>query len=128
MLIDTNNTVIIENFTDSLMLDLYSHQLQDKNDNRPNKEYFSGVDGKIHSFINYEKDFSIWLNHSLLDNFTAENLVRVSYDMLTFWKDEDGWVSESANKIIEKNFTLIKDRLSVIQNPEQEYFVSVLMD
>jgi len=125
MLIDTNNRVIIENFTDSLILDFYSHQLQDKSDDASNREYFSGVDGKIHSFINYEKDFSIWLKHSLLDNFTTENLVRVCYDRLTFWKDEEGWVSASATKIIEKNFMLIKDRLSVIQNPEQDFFVSI---
>ena len=125
MLIDTNNRVIIENFTDSLQLDLYSHQLQNKSDNSPNREYFCNVDGKIHSFINYEKDFSIWLNHSLLENFTAEKLLLASLDRLIFWKDADGWVSESANKLIEKNFTLIKDRLSVIQNPEQDFFVSI---
>ncbi|HSL88005.1 MAG TPA: WG repeat-containing protein [Ignavibacteriaceae bacterium] len=125
MLIDTNNRVIIENFTDSLILDFYSHQLQDKSDDASNREYFSGVDGKIHSFINYEKDFSIWLKHSLLDNFTTQNLVRVCYGRLTFWKDEEGWVSASATKIIEKNFMLIKDRLSVIQNPEQDFFVSI---
>jgi hypothetical protein len=65
MLIDTNNTVIIENFTDSLLLDLYSHLSQREIDDHPNREYFSGKDGKVHSFINYEKDFSFWLKHSL---------------------------------------------------------------
>ena len=125
MLIDTSNIVIIENFTDSLMLDLYSHQRQDKGDNSFNREYFIGVDGKIHSFINYEKDFSFWLRHSLLDNFTEENLVQAAYDRLTFWKDEQGWVSEPAKNIIEKKFTLIKNRLTLIQNPGQEFFVSI---
>jgi len=125
MLIDTNNSVIIENFRGSLMLDLYSHQRQDIRGDSPAREYYSGTDGKIHSFINYEKDFSFWLRHSLLDNFTEENLVQAAYDRLTFWKDEEGWVSEPAKNIIEKNFTLIKNRLSLIQNPEQEFFVSI---
>jgi hypothetical protein len=125
MLIDTNNIVIIENFTDSLMIDLYSHQTQPEIGNSQNRERFVGVDGKIHSFINYEKDFLFWLKHSLLDNFTEENLVLASFNRLTFWKEEAGWISESVHKIIKKNFTLIKNRLSLIQNPEQDFFVSI---
>lgn len=125
MLIDTNNRVIIENFADGLMLDLYSRQVHDEIIESPNRNFFTGVDGKIHSFINYEKDFSFWLQRSLLDNFSEENLIRVSYDWLTFWEDERGWTNEPANKFIENNFTLIKDRLSSIQNPGQEYFVFI---
>ena len=125
MLIDTNNIVIIENFTDSLMTDLYSHQTQPEIGNSPNREYFIGVDGKIHSFINYEKEFLFWLNHSLLDNFTEENLFLASFNRLTFWKEEAGWISEPAKNIIEKNFKLIKDRLSLIQNAGHEYFLSI---
>lgn len=125
VLIDTNNRVIIENFKDSLQLNFYSHQLHYNIDDEPNREYFSGVDGTIHSFINYEKDFFNWLNNSLLENFTAENLVSASYDRLAFWKDKEGWVSASANAIIEEYFMLIKDRLSLIQKTEQEYFVSI---
>ncbi len=125
MLIYTNNIVIIENFTDSLMLDLYSHQRHDRGDDSINREFFIGVDGKIHSFINYETDFLFWLKHSLLDNFTEESLVLASFNRLMFYKEETGWISESAHKIIEKKFTLIKNRLSLIQNPGQEFFVSI---
>lgn len=125
MLIDTNNKVIIENFTDSLPLDLYSHQSQSEIDDNPNREYFSGKDGRIHSFLNYEKDFSFWLKHSILDQFTVESLMLASLDRLTFWKDDAGWVSKSAKDVIEKNFMLIKDRLSLIHNPGQDFFVSI---
>lgn len=125
ILIDTTNKTIIENFTDSLQLDLYSHLRQDILEEKPNREYFLGFDGKIHSFINYKKDFSLWLNSAILDNFTLENLKKSSASNLTFWKNGKGWISKPSDKILEKNFELIKDRLSYIQKTGQDFFVSI---
>lgn len=125
LLIDTTNKTIIENFTDSLQLDLYSHLRLDKIEENLNREYFLGFDGKIHSFINYKKDFLFWLNLAILDNFTMENLKKSTASNLTFWKDGKGWISKPSDKILRKNFSLIKNRLSKIQNTEQEFSITV---
>lgn len=121
LLIDTSNRVIIEKFSDSVSLDLYSHQRQDILREKPNREYFIGFDGKIHSFINYNRDFELWLNSAILDNFTLENLKKTTATNLTFWKNGKGWISKPSDKFLEKNFDLIKKRLEIIKNPKQDF-------
>lgn len=125
LLIDTTNKLIIERFTDTINLDLYSHQLQDGLDEKPNRAYFKGVDGKIHSFINYKKDFSLWLQTSLLDNFTLDNFKKATAPNLTFWKNGKGWISKPSDKILEENFELLKDRLSKFGDAGQDFFISL---
>jgi hypothetical protein len=125
LLIDTTNKTIIENFSDSLHLDIYSHLRQKKIEETLNREHFLGIDGEIHSFVHYKKDFLLWLNSAILDKFTLENLKKSSTANLTFWKKGKGWVSKLSSTILEKNFVLIKDRLSKIQNTEQDFFISV---
>ncbi len=106
-------------------LDLFSHHRQDKLEEKANIEYFLGFDGKIHSFINYNRDFSLWLNTAILDNFNLEKLKLSTSNNITFWKDGKGWISKPSDKILEKNFALIKNGLSKIQNTEQDFFISV---
>ncbi len=125
MLIDTTNSVMIENFTETLYLDLGSHRQGDLLDEKPNREYFQGVDGKIHSFINYESDFYLWLNQAILDDFTLDNLQAGTADNLVFWKEGEGWVSRPRESILKKNFLLIQDALALRQIQNQDFFISI---
>ncbi|MDR7130633.1 hypothetical protein J2X69_002989 [Algoriphagus sp. 4150] len=125
MLIDTANSVLIDNFTDTLYLDLYSHLHQDLLDEKPNREYFPGVDGGFHSFVNYETDFSLWLDQAILDDFSLDKLKAGSADSLVFWKEGEGWVSKPSDRILEDNFLLIKDALSLRQIQNQDFFISI---
>ncbi|ALJ00718.1 WG repeat-containing protein [Rufibacter tibetensis] len=125
MLIDTTNTAIIEKFTFDLDLDLYSHLLQDNSEEDPNREYFAGFDGIRHSFVSYRKDFSYWLQQSLLDNFTLENLKQEASTDLAFWENADGWRITPSKKLLEKHFSLIKERLSIIKELGQDFSITL---
>lgn len=123
-LIDSNNKILIEDFKYNNELNFYSVQKSHKPVKVPSCESFLGIDGQYYSFINYDKEFKNWLKNILLTDLSKSNMEKNSFDKITYWKEPDGWVSESKSKFIEKNFNVLKLKLQQLNSANTDYFVS----
>lgn len=123
-LIDTNNKILIENFKYNDDLNFYSVQKSDTQSKDPIRENFLGVDGQYYSFINFDKEFEFWIKNNLLTDLSKDNLLKSSFDTISFWKEPDGWINESKSKFINQNFTFIKLKLQELTDSKTEYFIS----
>ena len=94
----------------------YSLKIESKANQDPIRQSFLGVNGQYYSFIDYKKEFFNVLTTQLLDNFTLENLNLLTYDSIFHYEDTKGWKSESKIEFLDRNFELIKNRLTQINN------------
>lgn len=123
-LIDTNNNILIENFSYNDELNFYSLEKSDKPNKNPNRENFIGVNGQYYSFINFDKEFKYWIKNNLLPNLSKANLEKHSFEKITYWKEPNGWISESKTKFIQKNYNLLKLKLQQLNAAKTDYFIS----
>ncbi|WP_343613643.1 WG repeat-containing protein [Flavobacterium sp.] len=123
-LIDTNNKVLIENFSFTDDLNFYSLEKSKEPSKDETRDSFLGVDGLYYSFINYEKEFKYWLKNTLLSDLSKANLEKHSFDKITYWKEPNGWISESNTKFINQNYPYLKLKLQELKNPKTDYFIS----
>ncbi len=124
-LIDTSNKVIIEKFKHNYNLDLFSLKIENAPAQDVSRQSFPGADGRYYSFINYEKEFKLWLNDALLASLSKDKLIKYSYNKIYFWKKPEGWKAETSSSFINKNFELIKTRLSALNRNNADYFISI---
>jgi hypothetical protein len=111
LLIDTKNNVLIDNFKFDDNINFYSLIISKLPHPDTSRQNFKAVDGQYYSFIDFDKEFQAWLRANLLENFTKENLLRVTYDEVTFWNEQNGWTKEPKKNFIERNYELIKSKL-----------------
>ncbi|PXY45448.1 hypothetical protein [Flavobacterium hydrophilum] len=123
-LVDVNNKILIENFAYNDDLNFYSVEKLKEPSKDETRDNFLGIDGLYYSFINYDKEFKQWLKNTLLSDLSKTNLEKHSFDKITYWKEPDGWISESKAKFIHQNYTYLKLRLQELKNPKTDYFVS----
>jgi hypothetical protein len=124
-LIDTNNKIIVENFKHNYNLNFFSLKIENAPAQDANRQSFLGADGRYYSFINYEKEFKLWLNEALLNSLSREKLIACAYNKIYFWKEPEGWKAETNSAFINKNFELIKDSLSALNRKNTDYFISI---
>jgi hypothetical protein len=124
-LIDTANHIIIDNFKYESSLDFFSLKIEQKPVKDASRQSFLGVDSRYYSFVDYKKEFQEWLNSALLDALSPETLIRNSYHEIYFWKEPEGWVSETGSTFINRNYGLIQGRLTGIKNNHSDYFISI---
>ncbi|MTD68097.1 hypothetical protein GKZ86_02315 [Flavobacterium sp. LC2016-13] len=123
-LVDINNKILIENFPYNDELNFYSLEISKDPSKDPIRENFRGVDGQYYSFVNFDKEFKLWLKKTLLSDLSKTNLGKHSFDKITYWKEPNGWISESKTKFINQNYTYLKLKLQELQNSKTDYFVS----
>lgn len=123
-LIDINNKVLIDNFRYNDDLNFYSLEKSKEPSKDPTRESFLGSDEQYYSFINFDKEFKYWLEKTLLKDLSKANLEKHSFEKITYWREPDGWVSESKMKFIHQNYTYLKLKLLELKNPKTDYFVS----
>ncbi|MDR7208141.1 WG repeat-containing protein [Flavobacterium piscis] len=123
-LIDINNKTLVKNFAYNDDLNFYSVEKSAAPSKDPTRENFLGIDGQYYSFINFNKEFEFWLQNNLLTDLSKNNLLKSSFDNFTYWKEPNGWVSESKTKFIDKNYNFIKLKLKELTSAKTEYFVS----
>lgn len=123
-LIDIHNKVLIENFKDSNDLNFYSLEKSKEPSKDETRDSFLGVDGEYYSFISYDKEFKYWLKNTFLPNLSKASLEKHSFDKITYWKEPNGWISESKTKFIHQNYNLIKLKLQQLNSPKTDYFIS----
>ena len=125
MLIDKNNTLLIDNFVPSTELDWYSLQIDNTPSENSTTETFKGIDGKFYGFINVEKHFKNWLFDSLLPDLNKEKLINNSYNKITYWQDSLGWVFEDSKNFVDKNYGVLKPSLLGIKKEHAYFFISI---
>ncbi|MCD0463839.1 WG repeat-containing protein [Flavobacterium sp. ENC] len=123
-LIDSNNKILIENFGYNSELDFYSVEKSKDPDKDPIRENFRGVDGEYYSFVNFDKEFKLWLKNILLSDLSRENLLKHSFSTITYWKEPNGWIKQSNTTFIDENYKFIKLKLQELTSSDCDYFVS----
>ncbi|MBO9583524.1 MAG: WG repeat-containing protein [Flavobacterium sp.] len=123
-LIDINNKILIENFTQNDDLNFYSLEKSKTPSQDPTRDSFLGVDGEYYSFLNFDKEFKHWLQNSLLKDLSKTNLEKHSFDKIIYWKEPDGWSDAPKTKFINQNYTYLKLKLQELKNPKTDYFIS----
>ena len=124
-LIDTNNRIIIDNFEYNPNLNFFSLKIEPEPVKDPNRQEFFGVDGRYYSFIDYKTEFQGWLKSTLLDSFSKKKLIEASYKEIYIWKEPDGWTAEVNSELIDRNFELIKSRLTELSKEKADYFILI---
>ena len=125
LLIDTTNKVLIDSFKYDYNLDFYSLEVTKHLNTNKNRENFKTSNGDYYSFINYEKEFKSWLNSTLLENFTEENLINSSCREIYYWKKFVGWTNESKESYIIRNYELMKSKLLQLKNKNCNYEIFI---
>jgi len=124
-LIDLNNKILIENFGYNDELNFYSLEKSKEKNPDPVRDNFLGVDGQYYSFINFDKEFKEWLKNILLTDLSKENLLKHSYDNITYWKkkDDDGWITKPKTSFITQNYKVIKSKLLELKSANCDYHI-----
>ena len=124
-LIDINNKILIENFGYNDELNFYSLEKSKEKNPDPVRDNFLGVDGQYYSFINFDKEFKEWLKNVLLTDLSKENLLKHSYDKITYWKkkDDDGWITKPKTSFITQNYKAIKAKLLELKSANCDYHI-----
>ncbi|KIQ18128.1 hypothetical protein RT99_18525 [Flavobacterium sp. MEB061] len=122
-LIDINNKILIENFGFNDELNFYSLEKSKEKNPDPVRDNFLGIDGQYYSFINFDKEFKEWLKNILLTDLSKENLLKHSYDEITYWKkkDDDGWITKPKEAFMKLNYKLIKAKLLELKSANCDY-------
>lgn len=122
-LIDTNNTILIDNFKVDENLNFFSLEKTKTPHSDTLRKSFLAKDGSYYSFIDFEKEFKQWIKKELLNGLTKERLISISYDTIT-WESQDDWAKTKKEKLITDNFTVLKSGLLEILKPKTDYFIS----
>lgn len=123
MLIDTNNNVILDSFSAAENLDLYSMQVSPKPSAASSRQNFRVKDGRYYSFINFDLEFKSWLKTSLLNNLTKAAIEKAAYDEISYWNEAAGWMTVAGKIFVERNYVLLKSKLSLLNGKSVDYDV-----
>jgi len=123
MLIDTSNKVILDSFSAEENLDLYSMQVSPKPSAVSSRQNFRGKDGRTYSFINFDLEFKSWLKTSLLNNLTKAAIDKAAYNEISYWNEAAGWMTVTGKIFVERNYLLLKNKLSLLNGKSVDYDV-----
>lgn len=123
-LIDTNNYVIIEDFPFTADLDFYNILVDDSIQDESYWEKFNGVDGKIYSFINFEKEFKQHLENQFSKEVRDELLNEMCFDTVTYWDEHTGWLKQNSLDFVADHLEKIKPIVISVLDGSADYFIS----
>jgi hypothetical protein len=120
-LIDTANKVLIDSFKLDHNLNFFSLKISSKPDSDPIRQYFNGTNGQYYSFIDYEKEFRVWLKTLLLEDPTKDKLRLLILKTIVSWKEPEGWIKEEKEAFIDRNYDLIKSTFTELTSLKCDY-------
>ena len=121
LLIDINNQILIMDFTYEYALNFYSLSISNRPDPDSLRHSFKAVDGQYYSFIDFKKEFKVWLISDLLPDLSRENLLRIAHPKITYWNDGEGWVSENQIGFIDRNYERMLAELMGVKNQTSRF-------
>lgn len=67
----------------------------------------------------------MWLKNNLLTDLSKDNLLKHSYDKITYWKEqeENGWISKPKAEFFKQNYKSIKAKLLELKSANCDYTV-----
>ena len=122
VLIDTNNKILVRNFTVDEEINFYSLQRSTLPNKIPIRKNFKAKNGKYYSFVNFDKEFRNFLKATLL-NCSEDELLNASSEEIAFFKKDIGWVKEQKSDFFDRNFDLVKLTLLKLESAQCEYNV-----
>ncbi|KAF2512553.1 hypothetical protein [Flavobacterium foetidum] len=123
-LVDIHNKILVENFAYNDELDFYSVEKSKEPSKDPIRDNFLAVDGEYYSFVNFDKEFKAWLKKNLLSDLSKKNLLKHSFDKITYTKPLEDWIYKPKEKFISNNYLYLKLKLEELKNPKTDYFIT----
>jgi hypothetical protein len=121
-LINTENQILIENFTHDDNINLYSIAIEDANHSiSPIRDYFEGNNGEIYSFINYKKEFKHWFESVWVNARESEKIEKYFFDKLSYWDDNYGWIHVQKKDLKSSFIHSIVTKIDGIKIKNQKY-------
>lgn len=111
-LIDTTNKVLVNDFKDERLLNMYSVKIEDKPSKDTTRMSYKGVNGNYYTFQVYQKEFSQWLQRDLLPGLTKEKLIANSFAEISYWNETEGWLFEDGVKFIDAHWDFLQAKLN----------------
>lgn len=125
ILIDTNNNILIEDFSYDRNINMYSVLISKKPSPDAIRTNFLAKDGSYYSFIDYRKEFISWLKTNVLNEHNKEKLRAALFDSLAYFKQDLGWVTEPKDSYLSKNYQRITRKLLQVNDTNIKYNTSV---
>lgn len=126
ILIDTNNNVLIEDFSYDGNINFYSLIISKVPHSDVIRKNFKAKNGTYYSFIDYRKEFLTWLKTNLLNDYNKEKLGSAIFTNITYSKPDVGWVSEPKDTYLSQNYELIINKFLQINAADTKY--SIFLD
>ncbi|MGN6354518.1 MAG: WG repeat-containing protein [Parafilimonas sp.] len=123
ILIDTANNILIDSFKYSGNPNFFSLLISTQPSTDTVRQNFKSINGKFYSFVDFDKEFNVWLKTSLLDDFTKERLMNAAFKEITYWKEPTGWTSETKNSFIDRNYELIRTKMIQLNSKDCDYTI-----
>ena len=123
-LIDTNNQILIENFTDAKHLNFYSLQIENTPSTVSYKKNYLGLDGKYYTFLDNKKLFEYWFLNTFIQSLDKTTLTEHTHFKVLYNKEDVGWTLKENNQFVNDNFEILKKKFSQFLNPNTDFFIS----
>lgn len=123
MLIDTNNRLLVDHFSNQRKLNFYSLIVSASPHPDTLRQNFKTQELQYCSFIDYEKEFQVWLQATLLKDFSTTDLLANAYEEIYYWNESEGWRKEAKGSFVRQNFDLLKSRLALLQRADTDYHI-----
>ncbi|RQO31851.1 hypothetical protein DBR32_06845 [Taibaiella sp. KBW10] len=123
VLIDTNNRVLVADFTYNGQLNFFSLKVTAQPNTDPIRKHFKGLNGQYYSFIDFELEFKQWLQQNLLQQCTKKDLLAATYEKIT-WEAPDDWRTEPKTAFIDRNVELLQSKFKELSKAGTDYAIS----
>ena len=125
-LISPQNKVLVDDFNTESYIDFYSAQVSNGPSAEAVRVSYKTTDGNYLSFIDFNKQFELFLKQEILANLTPQNIMAHSYSKIIFWDDNDpGWTGQNSERFITENFDALKKSLLEMKKPSAEHWISI---
>lgn len=125
VLLNMTNEIVVDSFTNDDYLNYHSLETVSAPSSDPIRRSYRSRDGEFYSFIDYKKEFTLWLTETFLKkNCTEEFLKAHTFDSLSCSSKNRRSVEKNTS-FIESNFTVIMQNLREFQRDSSNNFISV---
>lgn len=123
-LINSENKILINDFKHTRDLDWFSLRITEKKLDNPLRESFKGTNQKYYSFVNFEKEFTHWLESKFLLSDDLKALKANSFQKITFWNsDKNQWNSANKDLFLNNNLKTILKIIKELKSLKLKYAI-----